>query len=154
MSKKIMPILFVISLISVVFIFSACSSSEGGGSSEKKLIGNWTYDLDAAEENEEYYNPEEVNDVAPGTIKLHGSFMKTPTTIKIYSDGTCQANTEWGIWKCVDGKLMLLGSDGGSFFETRTVVGNYPCDGDSLEIYNAELGGKATDKKLIYKKES
>lgn len=146
MSKKTMPILFVISLISIVLIFSACSSSEGGSSSsEKELIGNWTYDLDVAEANEEYYVPEEVN---------VNSLMKTPTTVKIYSDGTCQANTELGIWKCVDGKLMLLGSDGGNFFKTRTIVGNYTCDGDSLEIYNVELNGKAIDKKLIYKKGS
>lgn len=155
MSKKTMPILFVISLISIVLIFSACSSSEGGSSSsEKKLIGNWTYDLDVAEANEEYYNPEEVNNVAPGTIKIYDGTLKAPKTVKIYSDGTCQANREWGIWKCVDGKLMLLDSNGGNFFNTCSIVGNYTCDGDSLEFYNVELNGKATDKKLIYKKES
>ena len=72
--------------------------------------------------------------------------------IKLYEDGTCSVEGEMGTWKVVGDELMILGSYGGRFWSSDSIVGKFSCDGQTLNFYGAHIDGKNNSVDLVYKK--
>lgn len=73
-------------------------------------------------------------------------------SIKLYKDGTCSVEGELGTWKIVDDELMVLGSYGGRFWDSDSIVGKYHCDGKTLKFFEAQIDGNNNSVDLVYKK--
>ena len=108
------------------------SSGSNNGVGEKNLVGKW----------------EIVSQVNDEGEKTNYSL----DTIKIYGDGTCTLEGELGTWKVVDGELMILGSYGGRFAYSDSIIGEFSCSGDTLKFFGAQIDEKENSVDLVYRK--
>lgn len=129
--KKIQSIISIFIVISTLFCLFSCSN-DNQTNNKNKLIGEWEL------ESQNY------SDGRSSSWDLE--------TIKLYEDGTCSVEGEVGTWKIVDDELMVLGSYGGRFWDSDSIVGKYHCDGKTLKFFEAQIDGKNNSVDLVYKK--
>ena len=129
--KKTSLFITLLTIFALAFSFNACST-DSQSSNEKKLIGEWKL------ESQSY------SDGRSSDWNLE--------TIKLYEDGTCSVDGEMGTWKVVDDELMILGSYGGRFWNSDSIVGKYSCNGKTLEFQEAQIDGKDNSVNLVYQK--
>jgi len=133
-----------VNLIVFVLLMSVCCHMMGacGKKQHNDTLGR------GAENNLNYDQTEGIEDQLLGTwnlvsqrsVKTNHKTSYNLKVLKIYSDGTCFVEGEYGTWKILDGELVILGSCGGKFLSRDSFSGGFTVRDNIMELENAFVG--------------